>query len=116
MAIERLRQVFIVTTDMDVQVDFLVQTLGLELQFRDGNEWVQFQAGEVSVALAGPSESMGAPSGACVPVFQTDDLNGLCDSVRQAGGDCGTVRDMGDHGRTVVFRDPQGTVMAALEK
>lgn len=103
-------------SNMGAQVDFFVDALGLELQFRDGDEWAQFQAGDVSVALAGPRESMGAPSGASVPVFQTDDLDGLRDSITRAGGDCGALRDMGDHGRTLVFRDPAGTVMAALEK
>jgi len=116
VAIERLRQVFIAVTDMAGQIDFFRDALGLELQFRDGDEWAQFSAGEVSVALAGPRESLGAPRGASVPVFQTDDLDALRESISRAGGDCADVRDMGDHGRTCLFRDTTGAVMAALEK
>lgn len=116
MGVERLRQVFLVAADMDAQVAFLSDVLGLKLEFRDGAEWAQFAAGDVSVALAGPGESLGAPAGTSVPVFQTDALEDLCAAIERAGGCCGRIRDMGDHGRTVLFRDTTGAVMAALQK
>lgn len=116
MAVKRLRQVFVVAADFEAQAAFLERALGLTLQFRDGEQWAQFDAGDVSLALAGPRESLGVPSGRPVAVFETDDLEGLMVSVEAAGGTCGGVRDMGAHGRTVLITDPAGTCYAALEK
>lgn len=116
MTIKRVRQVFVSAQDFDAQAEFIEAGLGLELQFRDGDEWAQFSAGDVSLALAGPRENLGISAGLPVAVFETDDLNGLMAQVVAAGGSCGDVRDMGDHGRTVRITDPAGTCYAALEK
>lgn len=116
MTVKKLRQVFVSATDFDAQTQFIQDALGLDLQFRDGDEWAQFGAGDVTLAIAGPRENLGVPSGRPVAVFETDDLDGLCSNVAAAGGSCGEVRDMGDHGRTVLINDPAGTCYAALQK
>ena len=116
MTIKRIRQVFVPAQDFDVQAGFIESALGLGLQFRDGEEWAQFSAGDVSLALAGPRENLGVSAGVPVVVFETDDLDGLIAQVAAAGGSCGEVRDMGDHGRTVRITDPAGTCYAALQK
>ena len=114
--VKRLRQVLVVASDFDRQCAFYAGALGLELKFRDGNEWAQFATGDASVALAGPREALGAPPGTAVPVFEAADLAAFLAAVTAGGGTHGAVRDMGSHGRTVLARDPAGVLIAALQK
>lgn len=114
--ITRVRQVLVSAVDFDAQAKFIEQTLGLELQFRDGEQWAQYQAGGISLALAGPRESLDVPPGQSVAVFEVDDLDALCSAVLKAGGTCSAIREMGDHGRTAKITDPNGSAYAALQK
>jgi predicted enzyme related to lactoylglutathione lyase len=114
--IKRLRQVLVVAADFEKQCAFFETALGMKQKFRDENEWAQFDAGDVSLALAGPREALGAAPGTNVPVFEVGDLGAFLDAVVAGGGSHGTVRDMGAHGRTVLARDPVGAVLAALQK
>ena len=114
--IKRLRQVFIVAGDFERQCAFYREALGLELVFRDGDEWAQFRTGEVSLALAGLREAQGAPVGSSVPVFEVAELDQFLAAVKEGGGTHGVVRDMGAHGRTALAKDPGGAVVAALQK
>jgi predicted enzyme related to lactoylglutathione lyase len=106
--ITKLRQVFVVAKDLEAQVRFLGETLGLETAFRDGDRWVQFKAGDVSLALASEAEGRGAPAGVPVPVFEVEGLDAALSDLRQAGASIGEVRDMGAHGRTAHVLDPAG--------
>jgi len=117
MSVKRLRQVFIAAADdFDAQCAFYQNALGLELQFRDGDQWAQFKAGDVSFALAGERERMGASPGQAIGVFEVTDLDAFLANVRGAGGTHGGVRDMGGHGRSALCRDPAGAAFAALQK
>jgi predicted enzyme related to lactoylglutathione lyase len=116
MSVKRLRQVFIAATDFDAQCTFYQRSLGLDLQFRDGDEWAQFKAGDVSFALAGERERMGAPPGSAVGVFEVANLDEFLAAVRSGGGEHGAVRDMGSHGKSALCRDPGGATFAALQK
>ena len=116
MSVKRLRQVFIVAADFDAQCAFYQQVLGLELMFRDGAHWAQFKAGDVTFALAGERESLGAQPGQAVPVFEVTELDVHVADVRRAGGSHSAIRDMGTHGRTVLCRDPRGAAFAMLQK
>lgn len=116
MGIKRIRQVFIVARELEQQCAFYRDALGMTLKFRDGNEWAQFDGGDVSFALAGPREALGAAPGTAVPVFEVTDLEAFLLTVVEGGGTHGAVRDMGAHGRTVLVRDPCGAVVAALQK
>lgn len=117
MAVKRLRQVFVaVAADFDAQCTFYQQALGLELMFRDGAHWAQFKAGDVTFALAGERESLGAEPSHAVPVFEVADLDAQLADVRRSGGGHGAIRDMGAHGRTVLCRDPNGATFAMLQK
>jgi predicted enzyme related to lactoylglutathione lyase len=107
MRVEKLRQVYLVAEDLEAQVAFFGERLGLELQFRDGDRWVQFKAGDVSFALASAAEGMGVPPGIPVPVFQVDDLDKALAEVCR-GRERPSVHEMGPRGRAAVTVDPAG--------
>jgi hypothetical protein len=88
----------------------------LTLQFRDGDRWIQFKTGDVSIAVAGRGESMGAPLDVPVPVFEVDDLDAAVSELRGKGHETGEIRDMGTHGRTAAIRDPSGAFLVLFQK
>lgn len=114
MSVKRLRQVFVVAGAFDRQVGFYEEGLGLKLQFRDGDNWAQFAAGDVSFALAGEGEGMGAVTGQSIAVFEVDDIDEAATQIENAGGRLGTLRDMGEHGRTQLVTDPGGRIVRAV--
>ena len=116
MKVKKLRQVFLVASDLEAQVRFFGTTLGLPLQFRDGERWVQFQAGEVSFALTSPEEGQGVPPRVPVPVFEVESLDVALEELRGSGHGVGAVRDMGSHGRTCLVRDPAGTPLVLFQR
>ena len=113
--IERLRQVFTHARDFDAQVRFY-EALGFSLQFRDGDRWAQFAAGDVSFALACADEALGAAPGEWMPVFEVASLASAMDAALAAGGSAGEVRDMGGHGRTVRVTDSAGVPFALFAR
>ncbi|HUI26847.1 MAG TPA: VOC family protein [Candidatus Kryptonia bacterium] len=116
MQIKKLRQVYIVAADLAAAVKFYGETLGLALQFRDADRWVQFQAGDVSFALASEAEGMGAPIGVPVPVFEVADLDSALRELATQGHRTGAIRDMGSHGRTASAIDPGGTQLVLFQR
>jgi predicted enzyme related to lactoylglutathione lyase len=116
MQVKKLRQVYIVGSDLNAQVRFYQETLGLPLQFRDGDRWVQFQAGETSLALASAAEGQGAPTGVPVPVFEVTDLDQARGELIAAGATIAPTRDMGAHGRTLMVTDPAGVRLMLFQR
>ncbi len=116
MKIKKLRQVFVVAKDLERAVRFWQHTLGLELAFRDGDRWVPFKAGDVSVALASAEEGQGAAPGVPVPVFEVDDLDTALAELRAAGAEIGALRDMGAHGRTASAIEPTGARIVLFQR
>lgn len=116
MEVKRLRQVYIVADDVEAVARFYLETLGLQEQFRDGANWVQLSAGDISLAIASPAEGQGAPAGQPVPVFEVDDLEAALAAVTSGGGSAGDVRDMGDHGRTALATDPSGARISFFQR
>ena len=116
MQVKKLRQVFVVADDIDRQVDFYANVLGLEQQFRDGDNWVQFKAGDISFAVASAAEGQGAPAGIPVPVFEVDDINAAVAEVLAAGGAGGAIRDMGSHGKTALVTDAGGARISFFQR
>ncbi len=108
MSTERLRQVYFPSQSPEVLATFFEEVLGLEPQFRDGDRWIQFRAGDVSVAVASEEEATGTPEGSAVPVFEVSDLDAMVASATAAGAEAGTIRDMGAHGRTALLVLPGG--------
>ena len=113
--IERLRQVFTHARDFDAQCRFY-EAVGFSLQFRDGDRWAQFHAGDVSFALACADEALGAAPGEWMPVFEVASLDTALAAIEAAGGSAGEVRDMGDHGRTVRVADAAGAPLALFAR
>jgi catechol 2,3-dioxygenase-like lactoylglutathione lyase family enzyme len=116
MKIERLRQIFIATDKLAQRVAFYRDVLGLRLQFRDGDRWVEFEAGDISLALASRAEAMGAPLEVPVPVFEVDDLDAAVGELVGKNHAAGTVREMGAHGRAAGIRDPSGAFLVLFER
>lgn len=116
MAIGRLRQIFLVPSDLTRSYQFFADSIGLKLQFRDGDRWIQFDAGTVSLALACPEEGLGAPSDTPVPVFEVASLDDAATTLREAGSSIVRVRDMGTHGRTLLAIEPNGAYLALWQR
>ena len=116
MQIRKLRQVYLVASDITAAAKFYGETLGLPLQFRDGDRWVQFQAGDVSFALASREEGMGAPVGVAVPVFEVTDLQSALQELAALGHRTGAIRDMGTHGRSASAIDPGGAHLVLFQR
>lgn len=116
MAVRRLRQAYVVTENIDAAAAFYAEGLGLELQFRDGDRWAQYGAGDVSYALASPEESGGASPGTVVPVFEVDDLDQQVIAATMTGAMIIQSRDMGEHGRMATVKDPTGALIALMQR
>lgn len=115
MEVKKLRQVLVVASRIEEQVRFYEKTLGLPLAFRDGDRWIQFQAGDVSFALAAAEEGAGAP-GTTVPVFEVVDLEAALRELADQGRVCQPIRDMGAHGRSAAAIDPGGARIVLFER
>lgn len=114
MPVVRLRQVFVPAADIEDAARVFADVLGLDLQFRDGDRWVQFRAGDVSLAVASTEEAGGAEHGRAVPVFEVTDLDGHVEQLRASGATV-TTRDMGEHGRTALATVESGLAISLLE-
>jgi catechol 2,3-dioxygenase-like lactoylglutathione lyase family enzyme len=102
------------TRDMDRAVAFYETTLGLPVSRRAGNEWAEFQAGGISLALHGTEEASMPPSGTVV--FRVEDL----DEARWALEQRGVVFDGHESevpgvARFTTFRDPDGNLLQLIE-
>lgn len=115
MPIKRLRQVIGRSDDLDRDIPYW-ESLGLELQFRDGDRFAQLAAGDVSVALASAEESFDLEPGRWLPVFEVDQIEETLSTVAAAGGEAGEIRDMGSHGRTVLIRQADGPSAALFQR
>src|SRR5690606_29385462 len=98
MPVIRLRQIYVHASEPDGLARFIDQALGLPLQFRDGDRWIQFRVSDVSIAVASAAEAAGVPSNCAVPVFEVTDLSEMLIAARDGGAEVGVLRDMGDHG------------------
>ena len=108
----KLKYGYICSKDVDRAVRFYSQALGLPLKFRDGTRWAQFAAQGADFAIASPEEA----AGSTVIVFEVEDLDASAAAVEAAGGEIGTLRDMGAHGRVLTVRDPDGNALQLFAK
>jgi catechol 2,3-dioxygenase-like lactoylglutathione lyase family enzyme len=107
--------VYVFVSDMDRAVGFYRDVLGLELDYRAGDDWAQFDAGPVKLGLHGAAQGDGRAGGTFA--FTVSDLedarihllgNGV--AVGHEGG--------GERGqpRFLEFADPDGNVLAVFEQ
>ena len=116
MTVKRIRQVYVVADDIDAAAAFYSDGLGLELQFRDGDRWVQYGGGDISLAVASVDESGGAAAGSSVAVYEVDDLESHVESATGAGASVVSNRDMGEHGKMATLREPSGALIALMQR
>jgi len=102
------------TRDMDRAVAFYETVLGLPVSRRAGNEWAEFQAEGIRLALHGTEEAAMPPSGTVV--FRVEDL----DEARWALQQRGVVFDGHESevpgvARFTTFHDPDGNLLQLIE-
>ena len=102
------------TRDMDRAVDFYEKALGLTLRNRAGNEWAEFQAGPVRLALHGTEEGSVPPGGTVV--FRVDDLDEARWVLQQRGVVFdGHESEVAGVARFTTFHDLDGNPLQLIE-
>ena len=115
MGIKRLQNVYYVVGDTARARGFYEDVLGLRVRFDDPGRWVQLAVGDANLALAIPAEAPAGVSGA-IAVFEVDSLEEMRTRVEAAGARIIAERDMGGHGRTLAFEDPDGNVVQLFQR
>lgn len=115
MAIRKIQSVYTIVRDMDKAQRFYERALGLTLKFRDESKWSQFDVGGSNFALSSTNEAAPGAS-ASVVVFEADSVVGLRESVEAAGGRFVSERDMGAHGRVLVFLDAESQIFQVFTR
>jgi catechol 2,3-dioxygenase-like lactoylglutathione lyase family enzyme len=105
--------VFYQVCNMNRALAFYTETLGLELERREGNDWAELKAGAVNLALSGELAVAPQKGGATV-VLRTDSLDDLAALLREAGTQMGQIEDMGG-ARVLDVYDPDGNQLVLLE-
>ncbi len=111
MAVKKFSSAYYVVNDMDRAVNFYQDILGLEIKFRDGGRWTQFDVNGVGVALADPSEGSVPPGGGATVVFEVEDLAAMRERLAQSGFTVNETVDMGGHGKYFTTVDPAGNIV-----
>ena len=102
------------TRDMERAVTFYRDVLGLPLANRAGNEWAEFQAGPVRLALHGTEEPSLPASGTVV--FKVNDLDEARWALQQRGVVFdGEESEVAGLARFTTFHDPDGNPMQLIE-
>ena len=115
MTVEKLQNAYYVTSNMDRAIAFYRDALGLGLAFQDGDKWAQLKAGGANFALSSHDEAPDGAAGATV-VFEVPDAAIAGAAIAAAGGKVLGERDMGDHGKTLTFRDPDGNLVQLYQR
>ena len=111
MAVKKFSSAYYVVKDMDKAVGFYQDILGLNIKFRDGDRWTQFDVNGVAVALADPSEGTVPPGGGGTVVLEVEDLGEMRDTLTQNGVTVNDIVDMGGHGQYFTAVDPAGNIV-----
>jgi len=115
MTVKRLQNAYVVTHDMERAVAFYKDAMGLPVKFQDGTKWAQFDAGGTNFSLSSPEEAAEGAMGA-VLIFEVDDIADAGITIEKNGGEVLGSRDMGDHGRVLSFRDPDGNLVQLFQR
>lgn len=111
----KIQNVYYVTRGMDRAVAFYRDVLGMAVRFQDGERWCQLDANGAKLALAAPEEAPEGAAGATV-VFEIESMDQARDAVTAAGAAIVSERDMGDHGKTMTCRDPDGNLIQFFQR
>jgi predicted enzyme related to lactoylglutathione lyase len=107
-----MKNVYVQSDQVSEVLPFYRTLLGAKPLFVDGERWAQFKVGDLTLAVAGEGEAPGGAGAGWVVTFETDDLGAARDEAVEAGGVVVEERDMGDHGRAVILRDPAGNLVS----
>ncbi len=111
MAVKKFSSAYYVVNNMDQAVNFYQDILGLDVKFRDGDRWTQFDVNGVGVALADPSEGSVPPGGGATVVLEVEDLGEMREKLAQNGVTVNATVDMGGHGKYFTAVDPAGNIV-----
>jgi catechol 2,3-dioxygenase-like lactoylglutathione lyase family enzyme len=113
MTVGDLDHVYYWVGDMDAAVAFYTDVLGLTPRMRAGNEWAEFDAPPVVLALHG---SEGKAPGSGTVVFRVTDLDISRSELTRRGAVFDEhVGEVEGHARFATFRDPSGNPLQIIE-
>jgi catechol 2,3-dioxygenase-like lactoylglutathione lyase family enzyme len=102
------------TAGMDAAVSFYQDIVGLTLVHRAGDEWAEFEAGPVKLALHGSEEKPVAGGGTVV--FRVQDLDGTRWALERRGVVFDDyVGEVDGLARFATFHDPDGNPVQIIE-
>tara|TARA_Y100000588_G_scaffold221900_1_gene235804 strand:- start:3744 stop:4052 length:309 start_codon:yes stop_codon:yes gene_type:complete len=100
---------------MERAVSFYRDTLGLPVTFQDGDKWAQFNAGESNFSLSSPDEGASDASGGVI-IFEVESIDQFSKKIEKSQGSIIEVRDMGDHGKVLTFKDPDENIVQLFQR
>jgi catechol 2,3-dioxygenase-like lactoylglutathione lyase family enzyme len=114
MTLRDIDHVYNWVRDMDAAVDFYRDVVGLELVRREGDEWAEFAAPPIRLALHAIVHE-DAPGGGTV-VFRVDDLDRARWSLEREGAVFDEhLGEVEGFARFALFRDPDGNPIQIIE-
>ncbi len=100
------------TRNMDAAVAFYADVVGLTLVRRDGDEWAEFEAGPVRLALHGSDSAVASGT----VVFRVEDLDETRWTLEQRGVRFDDyVGEVEGFARFATFRDPDANPVQIIE-
>jgi catechol 2,3-dioxygenase-like lactoylglutathione lyase family enzyme len=113
MAVADIDHVYYWTRDMETAIVFYREVVGLPLVRRSGDDWAEFAAGPVRLALHGSEE---APPASGTVVFRVDDLDVERAALQARGASFEPrVGEVEGYARFAMFRDPDGNPIQLIE-
>jgi catechol 2,3-dioxygenase-like lactoylglutathione lyase family enzyme len=110
---EGIDTVFYQVCSMDRAIAFYEGTLGLTLLRREGSDWAELDAGQVTLALSGELATRPHQGGATV-VLRASDIDSVDRHLAEHDVQRGPIEDMGG-ARMIQFFDPDGNEIVAIQ-
>ncbi len=111
----QLHTTYYTVPDVGRATQFYSKVLNLQVSFTDADRWAQFNTPRGAFALSSVEESASG-IGRAVAVFTVDNLDQIEAVVTALGARVVSRRDMGAHGRTLAFADPDDNIVQLLER
>lgn len=115
MTTKRIQNCYYVVADVARSRAFYERVLELKIKFQDDSKWAQFDVGGANFSLSSIEEAASNASNAVI-VFEVDSLDAVKPKIIENGGHVVSERDMGLHGRTLAFVDPDQNVIQLFER
>lgn len=107
----RVRNVLHPVADVAAATTFYAETLGFGETFTDGTRYAALDAGDVTLALAGPGEDI--TDGVAAASVKVADVEVTVTAFTRAGGTLVRPPEAGPHETRAVLRDPWGNTLIA---